>query len=83
MLINSLEKLLLALFLVINVYYDVCEIREDLREVPDLGYFAAVLGSGRIFRYISYLSAISNVFLVLRKFLSMSRINYNQIYLFH
>ena len=65
MLSSSGEKFLTVLFLAINIYYDVLEIREDMREVPDMGYLIAVLGSGRGFRYLSYLSAVANMALIL------------------
>lgn len=59
------EKFLMFAFLVINIYYDVLEISEEMREMPDIGYFVAIMGSGRGFRYMSYLSATANMFIIL------------------
>ena len=96
--LSSGEKLLMFVFLVINIYYDVgfersdsinpnarevetnrsivrtrpslrssqvLEISEEMREMPDIGYFVAIMGSGRAFRYMSYMSAMANMFIIL------------------
>ena len=41
------------------------EISEEMREMPDIGYFVAIMGSGRAFRYMSYMSAMANMFIIL------------------